>query len=219
LFCGSSGEIQLKRSFFGLCGIVGPIWFSILLLIVGSLHPEYNHVTQYISELGARSAPYSVIMNFGGFMLLGLLITLFSYGFRSSIRNGRWSTIGTSLLTVSGIGFIAIGLFPCDPGCITVSITGFMHEFAALVTWISMMLALVFIFQSMKNDWRWTHYRSYTLLTTILILIISGPLLFFRISGWVGMIQRVFIGVRLLWIEITAIQLFRLSARTRQMNS
>jgi hypothetical protein len=122
-------------------------------------------------------------------------------------------------LTVSGIGFIAIGLFPCDPGCITVSITGLMHELAALVTWISMMLALVFIFQSMKSDWRWTHYGRYTLITAILMLIISGPLLLFRISGWVGMIQRVFMGIRLLWIEITSIQLFRLSITSNESRS
>ena len=74
------GNILNKKiyRFLSLFGIIGPIFFLIVITAIGFLHPNYNHITQYISELGAANAPYSLIMNTIGFPLLGLFIIAFS---------------------------------------------------------------------------------------------------------------------------------------------
>jgi len=67
------------KKYLVICGIIGPIMFTIVLITLGFLHPEYNHITQYISELGATNAPYAGIINTGLFFV-GILIAFFSIG-------------------------------------------------------------------------------------------------------------------------------------------
>ena len=75
--------------FLALCGAIGPIYFLILIITIGFLHPNYNHITQYISELSAVNAPYAIIMNTIGFPLLGLFVIdrfgfMVNFGFYSN---------------------------------------------------------------------------------------------------------------------------------------
>jgi len=39
--------------FLALGGVIGPVLFTLIVLICASLRPEYNHITHLISELGA----------------------------------------------------------------------------------------------------------------------------------------------------------------------
>ena len=197
-----------------ICGIIGPITFTIVVSVLGLLYPAYNHAAQYVSELGAIGAPNAIIMNIAGFSLLGILIIAFAPGLHFGINEGKGSKIGPGLLAVSGAGFIALGFFPCDSGCVNVSFTGLMHVVSARVTWIGLILALLFIAQRFKSDPNWKSYRSYTLATALVTVIFALMLDFIGIEGWMGALQRVFLGVRLLWTEIIAIKLLRLSIRS-----
>ena len=199
--------------FLAICGIIGPILFAIVEITLGLFQPTYNHAAQYISELGATGAPNAIIMNVGLF-LLGILIIAFAFGLYLGINEGRSSKIGPTLLAVSGAGFMATGLFPCDPSCVNVTFTGKMHVVSARIAWIGMILALLFIAQRFKKDRQWRSYRLYTVATALVTLILALMLLFIRIDGWMGALQRVFLGVRLLWIEVVAIKLLRLHTRS-----
>lgn len=198
-----------------ICGIIGPIVFTIMIAVLGLLQPDHSHIADHISELGARGAPNAVVMNIAGFMLLGVLILFFSFGLYKGIHNGKNSIIGPVLLAISGIGYIAVGFFPCDPGCLNTSITGIMHVVSARIHWIGMILALLFISSSFKRDPKWKNYRLYTLASAVAILILALTLVSIGfwggLKGWVGAIQRVWLGVRLLWIEVIAFKLLDLS--------
>jgi len=196
------------------CGVIGPITFTIVVIALGLLQPAYNHVTQYVSELGAMGAPNAIIMNVAGFFLLGMLIVAFAFGLHFGVNEGKGSRTGPVFLAVSGAGFVAVGLFPCDPGCMNVSFSGLMHVVSARITWIGLILALLFIAQRFKSDPEWKGYRLYTLATALIVLIVAVMLDFIGIEGWMGALQRVFLGVRLLWLEIVAIKLLRLSIRS-----
>jgi hypothetical membrane protein len=88
-----------------------------LILLLGFLDPEYSHLRDYISELGARDAPLSVLMNFIGTVLVGVLLCVFSLALYRGSEPGSLATAGAALLASSGLAFIVVGLFPCDPGC------------------------------------------------------------------------------------------------------
>ena len=60
------------------CGIFAPPLRLGLILLLGSLDPEYSHMRDYISELGARGAPSAVLMNVIGTVLVGVLLGVFS---------------------------------------------------------------------------------------------------------------------------------------------
>jgi len=64
------------KKFLVICGIIAPLLFTIQLIIIGNYHPNYNHITQYLSELGAVNAPYANIKN-TGLSIIGILIQVY----------------------------------------------------------------------------------------------------------------------------------------------
>lgn len=98
-------------------GVVAPILRHIVIYSIGLATPGYSGLRDFLSELGAIGAPYAVIMNVFGISLIGLLMICFAvglFGCLSPLTGGRSSAV---LIGLSGIAFILIGLFPCDPGC------------------------------------------------------------------------------------------------------
>ena len=67
----------------------------------------------------------------------------------------------------------------------------------------------------MKEDTNWMAYGSYSLITGVVAIISLlawiGVSKAADIDALNGVLQRLFVGVVLLWIEIIAIQLYRIS--------
>ena len=191
------------------CGVIAPIIFTVVLLILGFLQPEYNHITQYISEFGAVDAPYALIFNTIGFPLLGILIIAFTFALNKGVNNGKGTKIGPLLLVVAGCSFILVSIFPCDPGCIPISIVGIVHGYFCLIALLALILAPFFMLHRLVRDDKWHNYHIYSVIIAVIALsvIIMGKLNFFVES--IGLLQRIAYGVSLLWVEIMAIKLFR----------
>ena len=51
------------QSLLAVCGIAGPVFYAILLVTLGAIEPDYSHLSQTMSELGAVDARYNIIMN------------------------------------------------------------------------------------------------------------------------------------------------------------
>lgn len=121
-------ESNAILSLLAVCGIVSPIFYTVVGITLGLLQQGYNHVTRSMSKLGAVGAPYAVIMNTAGFALLGLLIGAFAFGLDRGISNGNGSKIGPALVVVSGAALVMTAIFPCDPSCVDVSMVEVMHS-------------------------------------------------------------------------------------------
>jgi len=193
-----------------VCGILGPILYTIVLIIVGLLRPSYNHVTQYMSELGEVGGPHAIIMNIAGFFMLGLLMIAFASGLHRGISERRGSKLGPALIAVAGAGAALIAIFPVNPSSVNPPLTGMMHGVSAMTLGVGMTLAPFAIANRLKHDQRWKGYRSYSLATGV-VTAVAG-FIFFSIhpEGWMGLLQRVALGVPLLWMEVMAIRLLRL---------
>ncbi len=72
-------EAMEKTKLLAFCGIIEPIIYAIVLIVLGFLEPEYNHLTDFMSELGAVGAANALAMNLFGFALLGFLIVFFCF--------------------------------------------------------------------------------------------------------------------------------------------
>ena len=195
-----------------ICGIIAPILYATVVFILGVLRPSYCHRTQLLSELGETGAPNAIIMNTAGFLLLGILLIAFAFGLHRGINEGKGSKIGPALIAWEGGGYVAVAFFPCDLGCVPVSFSGVMHAWISMIMMgIGIILAPFFIAQRFKNDPRWNNYRLFTLATGVLLVVFGVMFGFIMIKGWTGAIQRIEAGMSLLWVEIMAIKLLRLS--------
>jgi len=192
-----------------VCGIIAPVLFTGLVVIVSYLRPGYNHMSQAISELGEVGAPNAIVQDVN-FVLVGLLIIAFSFGLHRGIGEGRGSKVGPALIIIFGaVASVGGGLFRCDPGCVFESFVGVMHNLLGLTGFVAMILGTIIISRRLKKDSLWQSYSSYSIITGILAIIFL--ILFIMASNvfpeWRGLFQRLFVGVIFLWIEIMAIRL------------
>ncbi|MDD2777281.1 MAG: DUF998 domain-containing protein [Methanocellales archaeon] len=204
----SSRPKRVQRM-LAICGIVGPILYTIVLIAIGLLRPGYNHLKQFMSELGEVGGPNAIIMNTIGFMLLGVLMIAFSLGLHRGIKEG--SKIGPALIAISGVGWITVGLFHVDPNTVNASLKAMLHVIGAMLVGLGFSTAPFAIARRSRKDHRWVSYRPYSLATGLLTAILGLVFIFGGIEGWMGALQRMVIGVPLLWIEVMAIRLLRLS--------
>ncbi|MBN1861153.1 MAG: DUF998 domain-containing protein [Candidatus Thermoplasmatota archaeon] len=195
--------------YLAFCGVIAPILFIFVILALGFMQPEYNHITQYMSELGAVDAPYAVIMNTVGVPLLGVLIIAFAFVLNHGVNNGNGSVIGPILVVISGGSFILCGIFICDPDCIPISTVGIIHGYMCLIAQFALILAPFFMLHSLARDDKWCNYHIYSL--TIAVLAVCMAILYNLdvFSDVTGLIQRISFGVPLLWVEIMSIKLLR----------
>jgi len=84
-----------------VCGIIGPVLFTGLVVIISYLRPGYSHMSQAISELGEVGAPNAIVQD-TNFILVGLLIIAFSFGLHRGISEGRGSKVGPALVIIFG---------------------------------------------------------------------------------------------------------------------
>ena len=108
-------SMEAKRSQTGsvlrllaLCGIVAPISFTTVVVVLGSIQPGYSHLSQTISSLGDIGAPNAAIQNIN-FVVTGMLTLAFALGLQRGIGDGKGSKVGPALVALWGMGLIASG--------------------------------------------------------------------------------------------------------------
>ena len=224
-----SAKSGSAQSLFALSGVIGTILFTILTIFAGLLRPGYNQLSgSGLSELGA--GPNGVIWN-AGVILFGLLTIVFAVGLNRGIRSqGKSSKVGPLLLAISGAALVGVGVFTAERP------TFLIHSIFALVQFASSFLAPLVISRRLKKDALWHRYWTYSLATgfTALVILIlyltvvttqpptsdadfsalaAGTQVVKQggLAPFAGGIQRLFLAIVWIWIEVMAIHLLRLS--------
>lgn len=193
-------------------GILGPVFYFLLLTILGLLWNGYNPVSTGMSEIGAVDSPFKNIMNYLGFSLLGLSIMVFSFGFKSYFKKSIPKTITFLLLLGGGFFMFLVGFFPCDPQCIDVTITGKIHSMTSTIT--AILTSLSVIVSANPISMRWGKKWGYGSFCLGILSLSAGPLMFIKfLNSYTGLIQRMGIGFSLLWIFVVAIKILSESKR------
>jgi len=82
----------------------------------GMAYPGYDHLRQYISELGATGAPTGDAVSLA-FMASGALLTGFWLICAVLFRDSRLAVLGFALSALNGLGLFFGGVFRCDFEC------------------------------------------------------------------------------------------------------
>ena len=132
-----------KHKILMIAGMIGPIYYFMLLTFLGLLWEGYNPITTGMSEIGALDSPFRDIMNYLGFSLLGISIIIFSFGFKLYFKNIVQLNIAYVLLVIGGIFMFLVGFFPCDPQCIDVTLNGQLHSITSTIPAIFLALTAI----------------------------------------------------------------------------
>ena len=192
-----------------LCGILSSLMYIGMSILIPLQFPGYDSASQTISELSAIDAPTRKIWVAWG-IVYTILVTAFGIGLLLSAGDNRKLRIVGILLIIYGI--IGIG-WPMAPmhqrevlaaGGGTLSDT--LHIIFSMVTVFIMLLAMAFgAFAFGKG------FRFYSLLTILVLLVLGiftgmdAPKLEADLpTPWLGIVERILIGVFLVWIIVLA---------------
>ncbi len=201
------------HSLLALAGILGPLAVIVGDLIAASASPGYSLVKNSISSLALTPIGWAQTI---GFLALGLLIEIFTAGLLFNIKRARWFHLGIAVFVFFGFGMLLIGAFSTDPVGAARTIEGRIHGLAATANFSLFAVAVLAFTPSFKYDPNWQPLRCYSLVTCALAVVLGVILRFFEDgSGWFGLVERVLVLNMVIWVEVAAINLLRLSLRRR----
>lgn len=196
-------------------GIIGSALFVFLFTLEGIFHPGYDANRMYISELSLGHFGWMQIINF---MMLGILLLIFSRAVASEFPAGKASRWGVPLLTILGVLFFISGPFVMDPsGTPTgqMSVHGTIHGLAGGFVFLIMPITILVFLRRFLEDPNWTSMKVWTIVLSIIETI---GVIFFTIASkipegqnifihWLGLIQRIALIPFMVWVFVFAINL------------
>lgn len=199
-----------------LAGVVGPIVWWLLVIVNGAITPGYSHFSDFISTLGAVGAPYAIIQQFNFAVFSGSILALM-LGIHYWFGDGRRPRFGTLLLGVFGVGVFLAGVFPENPAAPDSS-TNVLHNIVSIVAFVAGIAGVGLVSRRIGADGRWPSYRYEPTGTVVIVLVTFVVFIFgvFSESAFVGLTQRLFIGVMTLWVAGQSIRLYRLADATER---
>lgn len=195
--------------FYRNSGLIATITFGLTIVVTGWLTPNYSHMGQYISELGAQGAPFALFMNWLGIIPFGGLIMMFAIYFYN-VEDSFWIKwfVGGGLF-LCGLGFLAAGYYPCDNGCSfdNMSKSQIIHNFSAMIAFmIAILVSIIYgIFQFVRM---WPVHRFTGLVKggglfgLGMIASLYGMILVGHDSENIGLLQRSFVINFFIWLIV-----------------
>jgi len=194
-----------------LAGIVGPLVLIVADNIAGFSAVEYNLIRNSISSLAFTPMGWVQVI---GFLTIGLLVEVFVGGLLFSIRRKRGFACSIFLLICFGFGLLLIGAFRTEPAGVPHTIEGMIHLVAATTVFWLFPVALLLLAPSLRNDPNWKVVFVYTVVSSIFALsLLIGRLFLPDELSWFGLYERILVANTIVWFEVMAVRLLRLSLR------
>jgi hypothetical membrane protein len=196
------------RRVLALIGVVGPVGYLVLVTVLGLLWDGYDPIRDTQSELGAVDAPYRLVMNLAGFMGLGVCILAFAAAYWLLLPPSAAKLLSAGLLGLAGVGMVVVGFFPCDAGCVDVTVTGRLHSLFSMPGAIGLPAAAMVSALVFRRDGRFGAAWPVVSFWLGLAALVSGPLIAAELlQGANGLLQRAAMWPPLLWMLAVSFKL------------
>lgn len=205
----------MTRKIFLFCGILSSLLYVAMLIFVPKQYEGYNSASQTISELSAIDAPTRPLWVPLG-IAYTLLITAFGWGVRQAAGDNRRLRIAGTLLFAYGIIGHGWTFAPMHQREVLAAgggtLTDTIHIFVmSPVSSLFMLASMGFAAAALGKRFRF--YSIATIITLIVFGILTGmnapdveansP------TPWLGVWERIMLGVFLLWAAVLVIILLR----------
>ena len=191
-----------------VCGMLSPIIYTAMWIIVGSLDSDYNHIRDDISSLFAVGAPNRRLAQ--SFVITeSVLLFVFFIGLHAGINYGGGSIIGPIVLLISSILGIMIALFfPLDEGGEFTTYKGKMHIALVIIMGLFTIAGMVALWIRLQSVTGWSGFAIFSLISAIASLIgvvISG---IFAAGKYRGIIERIMVTPYQLFYFVLSLMVF-----------
>lgn len=191
---------------YGIIGIATPIVFLATYLIMSSIRPEYSMFTKAISELGSLDASNKWLWNSFGYILTGILISIYAIGLYKNVAVTKSSKLPLYGILLSGLLMTISGIFPGDFDN-RQSTTMLLHTIGSFGSYIFFLIGAFTYPKQMRKSKYWKPTIKPTLIFTWLTILFGGWAFLFPNIPAFG--QRIVFLFYFLWIIYTAIKLYK----------
>lgn len=192
------------KKFLPICAILSPVIFVLLSFIAGYITPNYNPLTDPISNLAILQHGWIQTLNF---VLSGILMLFLGYSTYKALKGVTKAPVS---FIYFGIILILSAIFQTDPNGPSTT-TGIIH----ILLFVTAMIVLIisgFVFQA--KLWRINKglalYSLFTSITSLLFLL--G---IFTFNSYMGVAQRLLVYPMFIWIAILSYSV----SKERNINS
>ena len=194
-----------------LAGIIGPILFWLVLIVLGQTQSAYSAIRFDISFLALGANGWAQTVNFAVF---GLSVMIFQGGLQRAVAPRKaWGVIDVLVLAF-GLGLLAIAVFPTDR-LGTWTIHGIIH--LCIVAALALLLPLICLMTAarLKPHASWRGYAEFSVLIGVVVAVLTVMLLLAwsgiwpALHPWLGLYERMVFALPALWMEIMALRLLK----------
>ena len=193
-----------------ICGILSSLLYAVMNIFIAMQWESYSSAAQTVSELSAIGAPTRPVW-VAWSVVYTLLFIAFGWSVRMSAYQNRHLHITGTTIFLYGIISVAWPFAPMHLRGEAFALTDAMHIALGIVTIILMLIIFGFGASAFGKM-----FRRYTI-GSILVFLVFGTLTGLaspRIAEnlptpWIGVWERINIGVFLLWVVVLAIILLR----------
>ncbi len=200
----------IVSNLFLLCGIMILPWLVLGVYYAGSLTPGFDHVSQLMSELGAKGSRTENISPIINNLPIGVLFIFFGLGVYLKSQSEKHKVFVSALFIIHGLGSIFAGVFSCDMGCPLVggSLDQNIHTLSGLVMFCSLSAACLMWCSPKFNLTESSVFAMFSLVCLVLasvFLLITTIALF--LGEYAGLFERLSYGVLCAWLLVLAIHM------------
>jgi uncharacterized protein DUF998 len=205
----------MARKALLVCGILSSLLYVAMNVFVAMQYQGYSSASQTVSELSAIGAPTRPLWVVLG-IVYTLLVAAFGVGVWVSARRNRPLRVVGGVLIAYGVIGLGWPYAPMHQRLVLAAgggtLTDTMHLVFGAVTVLLMLIAMGFGAEAFGR-----RFRLYSIATIVILFVFGG--LTFRDAPkvganlptpWIGVWERINIGVFLLWVVMLAVTLLRI---------
>ena len=203
----SSGDSTSRFLLF--CGVLAPVMMMVIILVIGQITPDYNPISDTISQMGTPDSPYAIVLN-SGYVIYGISMVLATYGLYRSISSTTTAKILAILLGIHAIGTMLLGVFPDSLNLLHKHFTDdLLHNTISAISYLPLLVGIL-IFRGIARHEMTLKVAG---ILGMVILIINLPMpvinMIDPLQSIAGLLQRLLSGGSFFWLTLTFLLLYR----------
>lgn len=187
-------------------GLIATTWMVIGVVIAGKRYPNYSHIDQFCSELGASGSPTEKISPIINNFPLSILFILFGWFIAQQLNTSILLTVIAWSIIAHGIGTLVAGIFPmdADPYIENPSNACNIHSGAGVLMLLSLNIAMLITpFASGFSDM----FKLFTIICLFAHFYFTYSLAkAYKVKQKIGLHQRLSYGAQLVWLSGLSIE-------------
>ena len=207
-------EDRIAR-FFLLCGVFALILMMVIIIIVGQITPDYNPISDTISQMGTPNSLYSIVLN-SGYVIYGILMSGAAYGIYIRLRYTDMAKTLAILMGIHAIGSILLAVFPDSPDFPGKHLTDdIFHNTFSAISYSALLIGILVLTRIARQERALKVVAMLGLAVVTINLSLPAVTMFGPFEPVSGLLQRLLITSSFIWLSLTFLLLYTKSPRIK----